>query len=91
MSETVLLTVANAGYDFNGCTSNDCNGCACSVWEPQICPVCEERIEAGQDIYLVIRERYPYLAEDDEEQDWETIEWHRACDKGSVAADQAVT
>jgi hypothetical protein len=91
MSETVLLTVANAGYDFHGCDHRDPDHCACATWDEAICPVCEERIAAGQDIYLVIRERFPYLPEDADEQDWETIEWHKACDQGSVAAEVATT
>lgn len=89
MSDTVMLTVANPGYDFNGCDSRHSDNCACATWEPAMCPLCEKRIEAGQDIYVVIREMYPYLAEDDEDQNWETIEWHKSCDPGTPAADNA--
>lgn len=57
-----------------------------TMTEPQYCPACHEVIRDGELLYQLIREKHPWLPEDHDEQDWDVIEWHIECDKGSMTA-----
>jgi hypothetical protein len=63
--------------------------CAETVGRWLLCPVCGEPIRDGEDCYLLVREKLPWLPEDHADQDWDTIEWHVACDTSSPAPDGA--
>lgn len=85
MSETILRQTAT-GMGFNGCDQLSSDHCSCATWTPVVCPICDEEVIDGQEVIIVIREAFPYLAEDDRDQDWEYYAWHAGCDKGSLAA-----
>lgn len=53
------------------------------------CPICHKPIIRGQEVYLHTREQYPYKLEDAEDQDYEVFEWHKDCDPGTLAAEEA--
>lgn len=54
-----------------------------------LCQACEQLIRDGDKIYVLYREMYPWLSEDDDDQELEVIEWHVNCDKGSASAREA--
>lgn len=50
------------------------------------CAACGREMAAGAEIYSQVIERRPWLQEDDETQEYDVIEWHRACDRETLSA-----
>src|SRR3546814_647788 len=53
------------------------------------CAACGEEITGGQELYILIHEKRPWLPEDHQDQLWPAVQWHKECDQGSLSAANA--
>ncbi|GAS95485.1 uncharacterized protein RMCC_2451 [Mycolicibacterium canariasense] len=75
MSDRATLQAASAGY----------------VGGAHLCDVCKKSILPGQQILVLIRDKYPFKCEDADDQDYDVFEWHQVCDPGTIAAENPMT
>lgn len=66
-------------FNFQGCSSNNADRCACATWEPVECLKCEAEICDGERILTLTRPEYPYLDDDHDDQYWQVFVWHETC------------
>lgn len=50
------------------------------------CHRCEKELAPGDSVWILIYLSTPWLAEDDEDNEYVPFIWHEACDGGSLAA-----
>ena len=54
-----------------------------------VCDACRQPVDDGEEVYSIIYNTKPWLAEDDDDNCYGIHLWHMGCDKGSLAADGA--